>query len=358
MLYHDCKKGKGEILMIIKDNNFIMEGYRKRRRRYLAVTIILAVLVILLSVIMLVYGNTIYSFDTIIRVLGGENIKGASFTIHTLRLPRMLIGILSGIAFGMAGNTFQTLLRNDLASPDIIGVTSGSSAAAVFCILILNMSGSRVSVASLLSGLAVAGTIYLLSQGKGFSKGRLILIGIGVQAMLQAVISFILLKGAQYDVATALRWLSGSLNGVQMERVPSLLVTVMVTGLFILLLSRHLQALQLGDGSAITMGVKVNVTYIALIFAAVFLAAFATSVTGPISSVAFLSGPIASRLIGKGRVNTIPAGLVGAVLVLAADLTGQYALGTRYPVGVITGILGAPYMLFLLVRMNRKGESV
>lgn len=344
--------------MKLENRNLMLEGYGRRRRRFIAVTAVLLILVGILSIIMLTWGNTIYSPAAVIKVLRGKEGGGAAFAIKTLRLPRLLIGILSGLAFGMAGNTFQTLLRNDLASPDIIGITSGSGAAAVFCILILNMSGDEVSVIALIAGLAVAGTIYFLSRGKGFSKGRLILIGIGVQAMLNAFISYLLLMSAQYDVAAALRWLNGSLNGVTMDRVPGLLFAVTGTGFLIILLSRHLQVLQLGDPAAVTLGIKLNITYMALIFAAVFLVAFATSVSGPIASVAFLSGPIASRLTGRGRVNTIPAGLTGAVLVLGADLAGQYALGTRYPVGVITGILGAPYMLFLLLRMNRKGENV
>jgi iron complex transport system permease protein len=343
--------------MTLNTNNTILAGYQKRRRRYLAASFILVFLIVLLAVLMLTYGNTVYSLETVYRVLKGEEISGAVFAIKTLRLPRMLVGILSGLAFGMAGNTFQTLLRNDLASPDIIGVSAGSSTAAVYCILVLNLSGSIVSIVALISGILVAGLIYLLSQGKNFSKARLILIGIGIQAMLRAVISFILLKGAQYDVATALRWLNGSLNGVQMDGVPALFIVVLAGGLSILLLGRHLQVLQLGDASAVTLGVKINAIYLLLMFSAVFLVAFATSTAGPIASVAFLSGPIASRLVGKGSINTIPAGLVGAFLVMLADMVGQYALGTRYPVGVITGVLGAPYMLILLVRANSKGGN-
>ncbi len=338
-------------------NTFILQGYRKRRRRHIVTVLVLLFLIAVLSVIMLLYGNTVYSPEVVIRVLKGEEQGGAVFTIKTLRLPRMLIGILAGMAFGMSGRTFQTLLRNDLASPDIIGVTAGSGTAAVFCILMLNISGNKVSLIALAAGLIVAGIIYLLSQGKNFSKVRLILIGIGIQAMLRSAVSFILLKGAQYDVATALRWLNGSMNGVKMEQVPGLLVVVVLAGVILTVLSRHLKAMQMGDAAALTLGVKVNVMYMALIFAAVFLVAFATSITGPLASVAFLSGPIASRLIGKGGVNAVTAGLVGAVLVLAADLVGQFALGTRYPAGVITGVLGAPYMLFLLVRVNSRGGN-
>lgn len=359
MFHSGCQKGKGEFFMRkTEKGNTIAEGHLRRQKKTFVITIGLLLLLLGLSVLLLTYGNTVYSLKTVMQVLGGADIEGATYAVMTLRLPRLLIGLLAGLAFGIAGNTFQTILRNDLASPDIIGVTSGSSVAAVFCILVLGMSGAAVSFVALFSGLIVATAIYLLSSGNGFSKSRMILIGIGMQALFNAVISFIILKSAQYDVPTALRWLNGSLNGVQMDRVPLLFFVVLLVGTAVLVLTRHLQVLQLGEDMASTLGLKVNSTYLILIFASVVLVAFATSVSGPIASIAFLSGPIAARLVGKGGVNTIPAGLVGAVLVLAADFFGQYALATRYPVGVITGVLGAPYMLLLLIRMNRKGESV
>jgi iron complex transport system permease protein len=262
----------------------------------------------------------------------------------------MLCGLLAGLAFGIAGNTFQTMLRNPLASPDIIGISSGSSIAAVFCILVLHMSGSGVSIAAVLSGIIVSIFIYVLSKGSGFSGGRLILIGIGVQAMINALISYLLTKASQYDVSNALRWLSGSLNGASIENVPILSVVVVIFGAIILGLTKQLQILELGDEFSTTLGVKINLIRILLIISSVFLIAFATSVTGPIAFVAFLSGPIASRLVGPGAPNVLSSGLVGALLVLGADMIGQFAFSTRFPVGVVTGILGAPYMLFLLSR--------
>lgn len=345
--------------MIMRSTNnsiLIKHAYYKRRARAIIANVSLIAIVLCICIMMLLYGNTNYSLDVVIRVLRGENIQGATFAIATLRLPRMLSGLLVGIAFGIAGNTFQTMLRNPLASPDIIGVTSGSSVAAVFCILVLGLSGPAVSIISVISGLLVSMLIYLLSKDISFSGSRLILIGIGIQAMLQAAISFLLLKASQYDVPGAMRWLSGSLNGMTMKGIPTLFIVVMVFGIISLLFTKYLQVLELGDEFATTLGIRLNLVRIILILSAVFLIAFATSTTGPIAFVAFLAGPVASKIVGRGSSNVLASGLVGALLVLSSDMIGQYVFSTRFPVGVITGILGAPYMLFLLICINRRGE--
>lgn len=339
--------------MKTENHRSVMAGYYKRQRRYRMAAVILTLLIILLAAVMMIYGNTVYSPITIWRVLLGEEIQGAAFTIKTLRLPRMLTAILCGIAFGMAGNTFQMLLGNPLASPDIIGVTSGAGAAAVFGILVLGLSTNAVSFLAVASGLLVAGLIYVLSHGNGFSSGRLVLTGIGMQAFLYSLISWMLLKASEYDVPSALRWLNGSLNGVIMEQVPGLAAAVLLAGAGILLLNHYLSALQLGDAHAVSLGINLKITRGLLILLALIQIAFATAVTGPISSVAFLSGPIAGRFGGRGRSNLLTAALVGALLVLASDLVGQFILPSRYPVGVVTGVLGAPYLLLLLLRMNK-----
>lgn len=335
----------------------IRSGFKKRQFRHRTVTLLLLILALALCMAALLLGNTQYSLDVIIKVLLGEEIEGATFAIGTLRLPRMLAGLLVGLAFGIAGSTFQTMLGNPLASPDIIGITSGSSVAAVFCLLVLQTSGTVVSIAAVITGLLVAILIYALSRGGSFSGGRLILIGIGVQAMLSATISYLLLKASQYDVPGALRWLSGSLGGIRMSQMPSLSFVVIVFGVVILILGKSLRLFELGEQSAITLGLRTDRTRVLLILSAVFLIAFSTAVTGPIAFVAFLAGPIATRLVGTGASNQLPAGLVGACLVVGADLIGQFAFDTRFPVGIITGILGAPYLLFLLIQMNRKGGA-
>jgi len=338
-------------------DSFIKSGFRRRHTRYVAITTLLGLLCITLCLTALMVGNTFYKPDVVLSVLSGDDIKGASFAIVTLRLPRMLAGLLVGLAFGLAGSTFQTMLRNPLASPDIIGVTSGSSVAAVFCILLLNISGSLISLISVLSGLLVAALIYTLSKGGSFSGGRLILVGIGVQAMLNAIISFLLLRASQYDVPAAMRWLSGSLNGIRLSQIQPLLIVVLIFGTLLLLLGKVLKILELGEQSAITLGIKTDSARLMLVLCAVFLVAFGTAVTGPISFISFLAGPIAARLVGRSANNLLPAGLVGACLVIGSDLIGQFAFDTRFPVGIITGIIGAPYLMLLLIQMNRRGGT-
>lgn len=242
-----------------KPNISVQQGFAQRHRRSVLAVAVLIILSVVLACLVMTCGNTYYSLAEVWNILTSEGTKGAAFTIKTLRLPKMLVGILAGIAFGMSGNTFQTLLRNPLASPDIIGVTSGASAAAVFCILMLKWSGGIVSLVAVLAGLFVAALIYLLARDRhGYSGGRMILIGIGMQAMLNALISWMLLKGSEYDVATALRWLRGSLNGVQMSDVPVLSITVLVGGFILIVLNRSLQVMQLGEEYPITLGAPVQ----------------------------------------------------------------------------------------------------
>jgi iron complex transport system permease protein len=342
--------------MKINSTELIRSGRRYRLRRWNCVTALLATICVILCGAMMMLGNTIYPAQVVIRALAGEYIQGVSFTVLMLRLPRMLSGLFAGLAFGIAGTVFQTLLRNPLANPNVIGITAGSSAAAAFCILILHTGGIAVSLSALIGGICAVMIIFFASRGVVFSVGRLILVGIGVQVMLNAIVSYLLLVGAEQDVPTVLRWLSGSLNGTQMRECIPLMLTVFLLAPILFLLGKQLGVMELGEESAATLGVDANTTRLIMMLGSVFLVAAATSTTGPIAFVAFLSGPIAKRLVGTGRSSVLPAGLTGSVLVLGADLLGQFAFDTRFPVGVITGILGAPYLLFLLIRMNRTGD--
>jgi iron complex transport system permease protein len=333
-------------------------GRRRRRRRRAGLTAAIAGAVLIALAVTVMVGDTFYGPDEVLRVVLGQQVPGASFTVGELRIPRGALGLLSGLAFGMAGVTFQTMLRNPLASPDVIGISSGASAAAVVGIVVLSLDETTVSFLALGAALATAAVIYLLSRRGGFAGARLILIGIGVAALLDSAITYLLSRASQWDLQTAMQWLTGSLNGASWSRIVPLAIACAVLVPLLLGLERQLGLLHLGDDSAASLGVRVGAVRVGVILAAVGLLAFATAASGPIAFVAFMAGPIAARLVGPGGSLLMPAGLVGALLVLVADLLGQSAVGTRYPVGVITGVLGAPYLLFLLVRTNRSGGSL
>jgi len=334
-------------------------GSRQRRaRRHARITGLLLALIAAAFVLTLLLGQSFTPPRDILRTLLGEDVPGVAFTVGQLRLPRAVLAVLAGLSFGLGGVAFQIMLRNPLASPDIIGISWGASAAAVFAIVVLGLKGPSVSILAVAAGLGVALLVYGLSFRNGVAGTRLILVGIGVSAMLESVIAYILSTAPAWTLQEALRWLTGSVNGAQLGETLPLLAALAVFGGLLLSRGRDLEALRLGDHTAAALGVSVGRTRVLVIVAAVGLIASATAISGPIAFVAFLSGPIAARIVGNNGSLLIPAALVGAVLVLVGDYCGQFLLPSRYPVGVVTGALGAPYLIFLIVRVNRSGGSL
>lgn len=336
----------------------IKKIYRKSHYRNLFCAAAMLLIIAWLGILMMTIGNTNYSLREVIEILGSPGSSGAAYTIKSLRLPKLIVGGLAGFSFGIAGYTFQSLLRNPLASPDIIGITSGSSAAAVFCILIIGVSGIVASIFSVVAGLLITIFIFALS-GKGNAFGmKMILIGIGMQAVLNALISWMLLVGSEYDVGTALRWLRGSLNTVTSADIPAVTITTVLAGGMLLFCNRYLRIMQLGDEFASTLGSPISLVRICCMLCALILSAVATAATGPIASISFLSGPIAGRIARNGKITMLLSGFIGTILVYGAELASKNLFTTKYPVGVVTGILGAPYLLLLLLRLNKKGEKI
>ncbi|MCX4658610.1 FecCD family ABC transporter permease [Streptomyces uncialis] len=336
----------------------VARGRARRAVRRRTVTLVLAGSVVAVFTVTLMVGRTYYPLDDVIRVVLGERVPGASFTVGRLRLPRAVLAVVAGLSFGLAGVTFQTMLRNPLASPDVIGISSGASAAAAVAIVTLSLGGSQVSGVAIAAALAVALLVYTLAFKDGVVGTRLILIGIGIAAMLDSLIAYVLSQAAEWDLQEAMRWLTGSLNGTTWNETVPAAAALAVLAPVLLSRARDLSSMQLGDDTAAALGVRVERTRITVIVAAVGLIAFATAAAGPIAFVAFLSGPIAARITGPGGSPLVPAALVGALLVLVADLTGQFAFDTRFPVGVVTGVLGAPYLVHLIIRTNRAGGSL
>jgi iron complex transport system permease protein len=327
---------------------------KRRRLRWFAILFFLVIGAFLLA---LMAGQTYTPITDVIGILSGQSIPGADFTVGQLRLPRALLAIASGVSFGLGGAAFQTLLRNPLASPDIIGITSGASAAAVFAIVVLSMSGPVVSFLAVAAGLAVALLVHGLAAKDGVASARLILVGIAVSAMLDSMIAYILSRAPAFTLQEAMRWMTGSLNGAKLDQALTLTAAFVLFGIPLIAKARDLDVMRMGDETATALGVKVASTRLVAIISSVGLIATATAVTGPISFVAFLAGPIASGLFRRSNSILWPAGFIGALLVLCGDFFGQFLLPGRYPVGVVTGALGAPYLITLIIRSNRQGTG-
>lgn len=328
---------------------------RRRRLRWAAVVLVLAAAVAGLYLLTLMAGRQFHSLPEVVAVALGHDVEGATFVVGRLRLPRASLALVAGLSFGLAGVSFQTLLRNPLASPDVIGISAGASTAAVVGIVWFGVSGTGLASIAVVAALAVAAAIYALARRGGAAGTRLILIGIGAAAMLESLTLYALSKAGSWDLQEATRWLAGSLNGATWDRVLPVALAFVLLAPVLLAQGRALTALALGDDAAAGLGVAVPRTRVTVILVAVALVAFATASTGPIAFVAFLAGPIAAGLVGPGRSLLLPAALVGAALVLGADFAGQHLFATRYPVGVVTGVLGAPFLVYLIVRSNRAG---
>lgn len=336
----------------------VTAGRRRRSRR--RATVVAGALTLLLAgfALTLMLGQSFVPPGTVLRVLAGQDVPGASFTVGQLRLPRAVMAILAGLSFGLGGAAFQIMLRNPLASPDIIGISRGASAAAVFAIVILGLDGPMVSAFAVAAGLGVALLIYALSWQGGVAGTRLILVGIGVSAMLDSFIAYVLTRAPSWDLQEAMRWLTGSVNGAQLSQALPILLSLALFGGLLVSRTRDLESLRLGDDTAAALGTNVALTRMLVIVSAVGLIAVATAVTGPVAFVAFLSAPIAARILGPNGSVLVPSALVGALLVLGGDYVGQFLLPARFPVGVVTGALGAPYLIWLIVRVNRAGGSL
>ncbi len=295
--------------------------------------------------------------QSLLSPLTGVAQPGTDFIVLGVRLPRATMAVVTGIAFGLSGTIFQTLLRNPLASPDIIGISTGASAAAVTGIVLFGLSGAAISGFALAGGVATALAIYLLAWRDGLGPYRIVLIGIAMAAILTAVISYMFTRARLTTVQKALTWLTGSLNSVSADQLlpPVLALCVLVPAALVML--RPLKNLQLSDDVARSLGTRPELAYPALIAIAAALVAFATAAVGPVTFVAFLAGPIGRRLAGTGDPAFAASALSGAAIMLGADTIAQHFLGnSQLPVGVVTGGFGAVFLIWLLVLSNRAGR--
>jgi len=327
------------------------------RPRALAVGLVLLVLLLLTAAVSLSVGDFPVPLRELVQVLRGAGTGGQEFVVLDVRLPRVLCGLLVGAALGLAGALTQAVARNPLASPDVLGVTAGASAAAVAVIVLGAPLGVGLPVAALAGGLATAAVVFLLAARGGVAGVRLVLVGIGVTAVLQAVISYLLLRADVSQAGAALVWLTGSLSGRGWTQV--LIAGVAVGGLLppALLLTRPVAVLQFGDDTARGLGVRTARLRGAVVLLAVALAALASAAAGPIAFVALAAPQVALRLARTPGLPLTLSALVGALLVAVSDLLARRLLApTDLPVGVVTAVLGAPFLLWLLARASGGGR--
>ncbi|MEG8037700.1 iron chelate uptake ABC transporter family permease subunit [Sphingomonas sp. LR61] len=318
----------------------------------------LSALILILAVVGLLLGKASLTLEEILAVLIGQGTPMSGFVIGELRMPRILTALVVGACLGVSGSVFQTTLRNPLASPDIIGTTAGASAIGVVSIVIFGISGFPLALTVIAGALVIATAMYLLAWRGGMSAYRLVLVGIGVAAICSGIVAFVLSRSDINDAQAALVWVTGSLNNSSWSALLPVTCCAVVILFALATLTRSIHTLEFGDDTAAGLGVPVERTRLAAIATAAALAAVGVSTAGPLAFVALAAGQVARRLLGTGIPGTAVSGFVGAALLLAADLLAQFAWpATAFPTGVVTGLVGAPFLIWLLIRSNRTGSG-
>lgn len=323
-------------------------------KRAVLVIAVLVLLVLIATVLGTSLGSDVISPLEILRTILGLNAGEYDFVVLTLRLPRVLLSLLVGAALGMSGAILQGVIRNPLASPDVIGITGGAAAVAVGFVTLL---GGAVSI-KLLPAFAVAGAlvtsmvIYALAWKAGVAPIRLVLIGIGISAITGAGTTFMLIISPFYTAGQAYIWLTGSVYGASWTDIYTIIPVILLVVPLVLWLARSLNAQEFGDDLAIGLGVTVERHRFALLLCSVLLAGFAVAVAGTLGFAGLIAPHIAKKLVGRmfGSLLLVSA-LTGALLVFGADLVGRTAfLPLDVPAGVFTAGIGAPFFLYLLFK--------
>ncbi len=325
--------------------------------RAFTVVVLLLVAALGASVVLIGTGDFPIPAADVLRTLFGDQDPGREFIVNDLRLPRVLVGLLVGASLGLGGALFQAVSRNPLGSPDVLGLGQGSTAGALIMIVLFSGSADQVALGALVGGLVTGLAIYLLAWKRGVHGYRLVLVGIGVSAIVTAVNGYLLTEADIVDAARAVVWMTGSLNGRDWEQVWPLLVLCAVLVPLVLANARGLRMMEMGDDVSNALGVRVERTRLLLMLAAVLLTAGATAAAGPVGFVALTAPQLARRLTRSPGPNLVPSMCMGATLLIVADWASQRAFGTdQLPVGVVTGVLGGVYLLWLLVTERKAGR--
>ena len=300
-------------------------------------------------------GAVTLEISQIIAALTGDEPRSLTMVVTEWRLPRVLMALLIGAALGVSGAIFQSLMRNPLGSPDVMGFNTGAWSGVLVAMVLFGQHLTAIALAAMAGGLLTSLVVWLLAWRNGIETFRLIIIGIGVRAMLFAFNTWLLLKASLDTALTAGLWNAGSLNGLTWAKTwpsaPIIILMLAAAGLLV----RRMRLLEMGDDSACALGVSVERSRLAMMLVAVVLTAAATALAGPISFIALVAPHIARRLSGTARWGLTQAALCGALLLLAADLCAQQLfMPYQLPVGVVTVSIGGIYLIALLIQESRK----
>ncbi|MFJ7102796.1 FecCD family ABC transporter permease [Streptomyces albogriseolus] len=325
--------------------------------RAFTVVVLLMLLALGASVLLIGTGDFPMSASDVLSSLVGQGTEGQEFIVTELRLPRVLVGLLVGASLGIGGALFQSISRNPLGSPDILGLGQGATAGALTVIVLFSGSANQVALGALTGGLLTGIAIYVLAWKRGVHGYRLVLVGIGVSAVVTAVNGYLLTKSDIVDAARAVVWMTGSLDGRDWDQVWPLLALCAVLVPVVLANSRALRMTEMGDDVSNALGVRVERLRLVLMLSAVLLTASATAAAGPVSFVALTAPQLARRLTRSPGPNLVASMCMGAALLVLADFVSQRAFGAeQLPVGVVTGVVGGVYLLWLLVTERRAGR--
>lgn len=308
-----------------------------------------------LGMLALQSGNLAFTSAQVWQALTGSAPRNVALIVIDWRLPRVLTALLIGAALGISGAIFQSLLRNPLGSPDILGFNTGAYTGVLVALVLFNQSMGGMTAAAVVGGIATALLVWLLAWRNGVDTFRLIIVGIGIRALLMAFNSWLVISASLDAALSAGLWSAGSLNGLTWAKLPLTGTLIVLALLGAGLLARRMRLLEMGDESACALGVPVERTRMLLMLVGVMLTAAATALVGPVSFVALVAPQIARRLGGGLRLLLPMSALCGALLLLGADFAAQRLFQPyQLPVGVITVSLGGLYLLALLVRESRR----
>ena len=326
--------------------------------RTTTVGLVVTALILSVGVVTLGTGDFDIPIGDVVTTLLGGGTRATEFIVLTLRLPRLLTALLVGAALGVAGAIFQSVSRNPLGSPDIIGLDTGAATGAVLAILVIGGGAVSIPLAAIVGGVATALAVYLLAFKRGVQGYRLVLVGIGIAAMLTSVNSYLLTRAEVTEAQAAAVWMTGSLNGRGWEHVVPVGIALGVLMPVALSMGRKMRMLEMGDDAAKALGVSVEKTRLTLILVGVGISATATASAGPIIFVALAAPQLARRLTRAPGVGLASSALMGAFLLSLSDLAAMRLFApTQLPVGIMTGALGGVYLAWLLSREWRNGRG-